>query len=160
VRAEVAGHAATFTGTRDWADSREGLARAAKAALAEAGCAPEEVDVVFADALGVPAADQAEALAISDALGRRAASVPVTAPKTGFGRAYAAAAALDAAAAVLALEHGVVPPTPNVAEVRHDLDVVTGEARSAPLRTALVLGRGLMGCNAALVLRRAGDGPH
>ncbi|WP_329369204.1 ketosynthase chain-length factor [Streptomyces sp. NBC_00669] len=153
VRAVVAGHAATFTGTGGWRHSREGLARAARGALAEAGCAPEEVDVVFADALGVPEADQAEALAIADALGPRAATVPVTAPKTGFGRAYAAASALDAAAAVLALEHGVVPPTPNVTEVRHDLDVVTGEARITPLRTALVLSRGLMGCNAALVLR-------
>ncbi|WP_335977868.1 beta-ketoacyl synthase N-terminal-like domain-containing protein [Streptomyces sp. CA2R106] len=153
VRAVVAGHAATFTGTRSWRDSREGLARAARGALASAGCAPADVDVVFADALGVPAADQAEALAIADALGPRAATVPVTAPKTGFGRAYSAASALDAAAAVLALEHGVVPPTPNVAEVRHDLDVVTGEARVIPLRTALVLSRGLMGCNAAMVLR-------
>jgi minimal PKS chain-length factor (CLF/KS beta) len=158
VRAVVAGHASTFTGTNGWQRSREGLARAAAGALEEAECAPEDVDVVFADALGVPEADQAEALAIADALGPRAATVPVTAPKAGFGRAYSAASALDAAAAVLALEHGVVPPTPNVAEVRHDLDVVTGEARTGPLRTALVLSRGLMGCNSALVLRRGDDG--
>ncbi|SEG79415.1 minimal PKS chain-length factor (CLF/KS beta) [Actinacidiphila yanglinensis] len=158
VRAVVAGHASTFTGTDGWRNSREGLARAARDALAEARCAPEDVDVVFADALGVPEADQAEVLAIADALGPRAATVPVTAPKTGFGRAYSGASALDAAAAVLALEHGVVPATPNVTEVRHDLDVVTGEARTVPLRTALVLSRGLMGCNAALVLRRDDDG--
>jgi minimal PKS chain-length factor (CLF/KS beta) len=157
VRAVVAGHAATFTGTAGWERSREGLARAIRGALEEARCAPEDVDVVFADALGVPAADQAEALAIADTFGPRAATVPVTAPKTGFGRAYSAASALDAAIAVLALEHGVVPPTPNVTEVRHDLDIVTGEARAAPLRTALVLSRGLMGCNSALVLRRGPD---
>ncbi len=156
-RAVVAGHASTFSGTGGWERSREGLARAIRGALEEAGCAPEEVDVVFADALGVPAADQAEALAIADALGPRAATVPVTAPKTGFGRAYSAASALDAAAAVLALEHGVVPPTPNVTEVRHDLDVVTGEARAVPLRTALVLSRGLMGGNSALVLHGHDD---
>ncbi|WP_405581870.1 beta-ketoacyl synthase N-terminal-like domain-containing protein [Streptomyces sp. NBC_01190] len=153
-RAVVAGHTATFTGSGGWDRSREGLARAIEGALAEADCAAEEVDVVFADALGVPAADRAEALAIADALGPRAATVPVTAPKTGFGRAYCGAGALDAAAAVLALEHGVVPPTPNVVEVRHDLDIVTGEARAVELRTALVLSRGLMGGNAALVLRR------
>ena len=156
VRAVVAGHAATFTGTSGWERSREGLARAIRGALAEARCAPEDVDVVFADALGVPGADQAEALAIADALGPRAATVPVTAPKTGYGRAYSAAAALDAATAVLALEQGVVPPTPNITEVRHDLDVVTGEARSLPLRTALVLSRGLMGSNSALVLHGHG----
>ncbi|MFC4036472.1 beta-ketoacyl synthase N-terminal-like domain-containing protein [Streptomyces polygonati] len=155
-RAVVAGHASTFTGTAGWDRSREGLARAIEGALAEADCPPEEVDVVFADAMAVPAADRAEALAIADALGPRAATVPVTAPKSGFGRAYCAAGALDAAAAVLALEHGVVPPTPNVvSEVRHDLDIVTGEARITRLRTALVLSRGLMGGNSALLLRRA-----
>jgi minimal PKS chain-length factor (CLF/KS beta) len=157
VRAQVAGHAATFTGTRGWEHSREGLARAIQGALAEARCSPDEVDVVFADALGVRAADRAEALALGDALGARAADVPVTAPKAGFGRAYAAAATLDVAAAVLALEHGMVPPTPNITDVRVDLDVVTGQARTTPLRTALVLSRGLMGCNAALVLRRADE---
>ena len=158
IRAVVAGHAATFTGSGDWGRSREGLARAVQGALAEAGCSADEVDVVFADALGVPDADEAEALAIGDALGKHAADVPVTAPKTGFGRAYSAASALDVAAAVLALEHGVIPPTPNLAGARRDLglDLVTGGPRSSPMRTALVLSRGLMGHNSALVLRREG----
>ena len=158
IRARVAGHAATFTGTSGWERSREGLARAIRGALDEAGCRPEEVDAVFADAMGVPEADQAEALAIADALGPRGANVPVTAPKSGFGRAYCAASSLDVAAAVLALEDGVIPPTPNITDVRHDLDLVTGRARSAELRTALVLSRGLMGCNSALVLRHGADG--
>ncbi|NEC07723.1 ketosynthase chain-length factor, partial [Streptomyces sp. SID7909] len=113
-----------------------------------------EVDVVFADALGSPAADRAEALALADALGPHSRRVPVTAPKTGIGRAYCGGPVLDAAAAVLAMENGLVPPTPNVFEVCHDLDVVTERARPAELRTALVLSRGLMGSNAALVLRR------
>ncbi|MFJ3879077.1 beta-ketoacyl synthase N-terminal-like domain-containing protein [Streptomyces sp. NPDC090077] len=154
VRALLAGHAATFTGPGRPEESGEGLAHAIRGALREAGLAPEEVDVVFADALGTPEADAAEARAIREALGAHGAKVPVTAPKTGTGRAYCAAGTLDAAAAVLALEHGVVPPTPNVFDVCHDLDVVTGSARVAPLRTALVLSRGRMGSNAALVLRK------
>lgn len=156
-RAVVAGHATTFTGSGDWAASREGLARAIGGALAQAGVAPEEIDVVFADALGVPAADRAEVLALADALGRHAARVPVTAPKTGTGRAYCGASALDTACAVLAMEHGVVPPTPNVTDVEGGLDLVTGHARPADLRTALVLSRGLLGSNSALVLRHGAD---
>lgn len=97
VRAVVAGHAATFTGASQWERSREGLAHAIRGALAEADCAPEEIDVVFADALGVPAADRAEALAIADALGAHGTRVPVTAPKTGIGRAYCGAPLLDTA---------------------------------------------------------------
>ncbi|MFH9725884.1 ketosynthase chain-length factor [Streptomyces sp. NPDC017254] len=157
VRAVVAGHGATFTGASRWEESREGLARAIRVALDEAGCAPEEIDVVFADALGVPEADRAEALAIADALGGHATRVPVTAPKTGIGRAYCGAPVLDTAAAVFAMEHGVVPPTPNVFDICHDLDLVMSRARPAELRTALVLSRGLMGSNAALVVRRGDD---
>ncbi|MBM9509882.1 beta-ketoacyl synthase N-terminal-like domain-containing protein [Actinacidiphila acididurans] len=153
-RALVAGHAATFTGSKDWAASREGLARAIQGALAEAGCAPEDVDAVFADALAVPAADRAEALALADALGKHAARVPVTAPKTGIGRAYCAASTLDVAGAVLAMEHSTLPPTPHVTEADYGLDLVTGHARPAELRTVLVLSRGLLGSNSALVLRQ------
>ncbi|MEV4937237.1 ketosynthase chain-length factor [Streptomyces zaomyceticus] len=157
VRAVVAGHGATFTGASRWEESREGLAHAVRVALDEAGCAPEEVDVVFADALGVPEADRAEALAIADVLGAHAGRVPVTAPKTGIGRAYCGAPVLDTAAAVFAMEHGLVPPTPNVFDICHDLDLVMSRARPAELRTALVLSRGLMGSNAALVVRRGDD---
>ncbi|MBL3664851.1 ketosynthase chain-length factor [Streptomyces sp. M2CJ-2] len=157
VRATVAGHAATFTGASRWEESREGLARAIRGALDEAGAAPEEIDVVFADAMGVLEADRAEALAIADALGTHGTRVPVTAPKTGFGRAHCAAPVLDTVAAVLAMEHGQVPPTPNVSDICHDLDLVMSRARPAELRTALVLSRGLMGSNAALVVRRGGE---
>ncbi|MER7660809.1 MULTISPECIES: ketosynthase chain-length factor [unclassified Streptomyces] len=158
-RAYVAGHGATFTGPSRWKESREGLAMSIRGALERAGCAPEEIDVVFADALGVPEADRAEALAIADALGAHGRRVPVTAPKTGIGRAYCGGPVLDVATAVLAMEHGVVPPTPGVFDVCHDIDVVTGKARRTPLRTALVLSRGLMGSNAALVVRGAADRP-
>ncbi|MFE0580668.1 MULTISPECIES: beta-ketoacyl synthase N-terminal-like domain-containing protein [unclassified Streptomyces] len=155
VRAVLAGHAATFSGTLRRDEAGEGLAHAVRGALREAGCGPEDIDVVFADALGTPEADAAEAAAILHALGDHGRKVPVTAPKSGIGRAYCAAPSLDTAAAVLALEHGVVPPTPNVYDVCHDLDLVTGRARTAELRTALVLSRGRMGSNSALVVRKA-----
>ncbi|GAA2408180.1 ketosynthase chain-length factor [Streptomyces glaucosporus] len=152
-RAVVAGHAATFTGTGRWDRTRHGLAHAIRGALAEAGCAPDEIDVVFADALGLPEADRAEAAAIADALGAHAGRVPVTAPKAGIGRAYCAAPVLDAVAAVLAMEHGLVPPTPHLTDPGCGLNLVADRPQSADLRTALVLSRGLMGTNAALVLR-------
>ncbi len=155
-RATVAGQAATFTGPSRWADSREGLARAIRGALAQARCSPGDIDVVFADAVGTPQADLAEAGALADALGRHSSRVPVTAPKTGTGRAYCGAPLLDIAAAVLAMEDGVVPPTPHVTDVCHDLDLVTGRPRPARLRTALILSRGLMGSNSALVLTGTG----
>jgi minimal PKS chain-length factor (CLF/KS beta) len=148
----VAGHGTTFTGLNRFDPTGEGLAAAIRAALADARCAPGEVDVVFADALGTRRADAAEAAAIRMVFGER---VPVTAPKTGYGRGYAASAAFDVATALASLEHGVVPPTPNVTETRVDLDLVTHLARRLEPRTALVLARGLGGSNSALLLRRA-----
>ena len=152
--AEIAGYGTTFTGAGRPDRSVAGLVRAARLALADAGCHAAEVDVVFADALGVPEADRAEVAALHELFGGRASQVPVTAPKAGIGRAYAGAAAIDVATAALAIEHGVVPPTPNVSNPGHDLDLVTGEARSIEVRTALIWARGLSGSNSALVIRR------
>jgi minimal PKS chain-length factor (CLF/KS beta) len=160
-RAVIAGHAAAFTGAGRWAESREALAYAVTAALADAGLPPEAVGAVFADALGTPEADRAEAAALADALGPHAARVPVTAPKSGLGRAYCGAPVLDVAAAVLALDHGLVPPTPYVAADDVDgglgLDLVTGRSRPVPgLGAVLVLSRGLAGSASALVLTAPG----
>jgi len=154
--AEIAGYGTTFTGAGRFDRSTEGLVRAARLALAEAGAEPDEVDVVFADALGTPAADRAEAAALRELFGSRATRVPVTAPKTGTGRAFAGAGAIDVATAMLAIEQAAVPPTPNVDEVAYDLDLVVGEARPVGVRTALVWARGLSGSNSALVIRATG----
>ena len=153
-RAVVAGYGATFTGPQRFDRSTEGLARAARTALAEADLDVAQVDVVFLDALGDRRADRAEAEALRLLFGRRADGVPVTAPKTGYGRCFAGAAALDVAAAVLALEHGVIPPTPSIRECRFAMNLITGHARETDIRTALVLSRGLYGGNSALVLQR------
>ncbi|SER90705.1 minimal PKS chain-length factor (CLF/KS beta) [Lentzea xinjiangensis] len=153
VQAVVAGHGATYTGRRRFDRSAQGLLRAAAGALAEAGLTPDDVDAVFLDAMADPLADAAEAEALRLLLGERASRVPVTAPKAGYGRSYSAAAVLDVATAVLALEHGLVPPTPGVRECRFDLDLVIGAARPVDLRTVLVLSRGVYGGNSALVLR-------
>ncbi|MGK5627324.1 ketosynthase chain-length factor [Streptomyces sp. URMC 123] len=132
------------------------LRRAAENALADAGLAPGDIDVVFADAAGVPEADRAESAALAGLFGPYA--VPVTAPKTMTGRLLAGGAALDVATALLALRDGVIPPTVHVARAApdHPVDLVTGAPREAELRTALVLARGHGGFNAALVVRRAG----
>lgn len=153
-RARILGHAATFTGALRFARSTEGLVRAAREALAEAERTPEQVDVVFADALGVPEADAAEVRALHQVFGRSSAVPPVTAPKAGLGRAYAGAAALDVVTAVRGLQRGLIPPTPLAAEPLPGLDLVVGRPRASRPRTALLLARGLSGGNAALVLER------
>jgi act minimal PKS chain-length factor (CLF/KS beta) len=151
---EVAGYGATMD-PRPGSGRPPGLRRAAEIALAEAGITPGDVDVVFADASGVPELDRQEAEVLTGIFGPR--GVPVTAPKTMTGRLLAGGAALDVATALLALRDRVIPPTTNVPgpAPEYALDLVTGAPREADLRTALVLARGHGGFNAALVVRRA-----
>ncbi|MEU2712208.1 ketosynthase chain-length factor [Streptomyces sp. NPDC007205] len=150
---EIAGYAATLD-PAPGSGRPPGLARAVRSALADAGLAPADIDVVFADAAGVPELDRAEAEALAEVFGPHA--VPVTAPKSLTGRLLAGGAALDAATALLALRDGVIPHTAGVdaPAAGHPIDLVTGAPREADLRTALVLARGHGGFNAALVVRR------
>lgn len=146
---EIAGHAATFD-PPPGSDRPSTLRRAIELALADAGTPPAEIDVVFADAAGVPERDRIEARALAEVFGPR--GVPVTAPKTMTGRLYAGAA-LDVATALLAIRDGVIPPTVGVRPAaEHRLDLVT-EPRSGAVRTALVVARGYGGFNSALVVR-------
>ncbi|MFI6496442.1 beta-ketoacyl synthase N-terminal-like domain-containing protein [Nonomuraea typhae] len=153
VYAEIAGTAATHDARHHTAPPADGrqLARAAREALARAGCGAGDVDAVFADGAGDPAGDGAEAAALTEVFGGR--SVPVTVPKTMTGRLSSGGAALDVAWAALALHHGVLPPTVNVRTAHKGLDLVTEPRRLPGMRTVLVLARGTGGFNAAAVLR-------
>jgi act minimal PKS chain-length factor (CLF/KS beta) len=149
----VAGYGASFD-PRPGSGREPGLRHAIVAALADARVAPDEVDVVFADAAGLPALDRIEADALAAVFGPSA--VPVTAPKTATGRLGSGAAPLDLAGALLALRHGVIPPTVHVTpDPGYRIDLVTGAAREAALRTALVVARGSGGFNSAVVVRAA-----
>ena len=125
------------------------LARTIRRALADAQADPSEVDVVYADALGTPDADRAEATALAEVFGPR--GVPVTAPKTLTGRLYGGGAALDVATALLGQRDGVVPPTAGTTRPRPEIDLVRAP-RELALRASLVVSRGFGGFHAAVLL--------
>ncbi|WP_406012577.1 ketosynthase chain-length factor [Streptomyces sp. NBC_00984] len=153
VYGEIAGHASTVD-PRPGSDRAPTLQRAMDLALADADLAPDDIDVVFADAAAVPDLDRAEAEAITKVFGVR--SVPVTAPKTMTGRLYSGAAPLDLAAAFLSMRDGVIPPTTgSTLSPDYDIDLVTGAPRPHAVRAALVLARGQGGFNSAMVVRAA-----
>ncbi|MER7312124.1 MULTISPECIES: ketosynthase chain-length factor [Streptomyces] len=149
---QIAGCASTFD-PRPGSGREPGLRRALRLALDDAGIGPADVDVVFADAMGIPALDAAETQALAAEFGP--CGVPVTAPKTMTGRLLAGGASLDLAAALLSLRDQVIPPTVHVdgGDARDALDLVVGGPRPARLRHALVLARGRGGFNSAMVVR-------
>ncbi|KZB88320.1 ketosynthase chain-length factor [Amycolatopsis regifaucium] len=150
---EVAGYAAGMD-PRPGSPRPPALTRVIRAALADAGLGPGEIDVVFADAAGSAREDLLEARAITEVFGARA--VPVTAPKTLVGRLYGGGAALDVATALLALRDGVIPHTDGTTRLAPgcDIDLVRSAPREAALTSALVLARGYGGFTSALVLRK------
>ncbi|WP_327429444.1 ketosynthase chain-length factor [Streptomyces sp. NBC_01236] len=148
---EIAGYGATFD-PKPGSDREPVLRRAIEVALADAGVAAEDVDVVFADGAGTPDLDRAEVDAITAVFGP--GGVPVTAPKTMIGRLYSGAAPVDVVSAVLSIREGIIPPTTNVeCAPAYDIDLVVGQPRPASVRTALVLARGYGGFNSAVVVR-------
>lgn len=128
--------------------------RAMRAAIRMAGLTGADVDHVNAHATGTPVGDVGEAAAISRAVGTGAL---VTAPKSAIGHMFGAAGAVEAILTLRALETGTVPPTLNLDRLDPavDLDVVSGAARTAPLRAALNNSFGFGGQNASLVFTAA-----
>ncbi|MFE6721735.1 ketosynthase chain-length factor [Streptomyces albidoflavus] len=149
--AEIAGHAATLD-PRPGSGRPPGLRRVIELALADAAADARDVDVVFADSAATALLDREEADALTAVFGPH--GVPVTAPKTMIGRLQAGGSAVDVATAVLSIREGLIPPTVHVRpSPDHRLDLVTGQARTASVHTALVLARGAGGFNSALVVR-------
>lgn len=153
VYGEIAGYGSTFD-PRPGGGREPGLRAAIDAALADAGLAPADIDVVFADAAGLPDQDLTEAQAIEAVFGPR--GVPVCAPKTMTGRLGAGSGPLDVATALLSMAYGVLPPAVNTdPDPALALDLVVAQPRPARVRAALVLARGRGGFNSAVVLRAA-----
>jgi len=152
----VLGHATISDGSHVSAPHPEGrgLEQAVRAALAEAGVGPEQVDFVSAHGTATPLNDPIESAVLRRVLGRRVAAVPVNSIKPAIGHTMGAAATLEAIMCLLASRHGVVPPTLHLEEPDPacDLDCVRGEPRAVRPRISLSTCLGFGGCNGALVL--------
>jgi 3-oxoacyl-(acyl-carrier-protein) synthase len=156
----IVGYASRSDAIHLTAPHREGrgLAAAAKAALRDGGCCPEEVDYVSAHGTGTTYNDAMETKALKAALGDHARRAAISSIKGSLGHAFGAAGAMEAAVCLLAMRDGIVPPTANLEEPdpECDLDFVPNQARRVAVRTALSLSAGFGGQNAALVIRRGG----
>lgn len=158
IYAEVVGFAQTSDAydLHHFEPSGEQYARAMRLALGVGGLTAEDVSYINADGRATPEGDRTEALAIRTLLGARAATVPVSAPKSMIGNSLAGAGAVDVAFAALAMRDNIIPPTINVArqDPECDIQLVTTARHDTPVDVALIVSRGTGGSNSALVLRR------
>jgi 3-oxoacyl-[acyl-carrier-protein] synthase-1 len=136
-------------------DDGDGLVRAIRAALANAGLQPAQVGMVVAHGNGTPNSDRSEARALAQVFG--ADMPPVTGFKWAFGHLLASAGLIDAVLAVATLRAGVVPGIAGLGQVDAEgaaLNVAAGH-RKPRGDVVLVVSRGFGGTNAACLLRAA-----
>jgi nodulation protein E len=156
IHAELVGVGMSADASHITQPSAEGAARAMRAALRDAGIAPEAIGYINAHGTGTPANDLTETTAIRAAFGAHAGKLAISSTKSMHGHALGASAALECVAAVLALRDGLLPPTANYREPdpQCDLDVIPNEARRAEVEYVLSNSFAFGGLNAVLALRR------
>lgn len=134
----------------------EGAARCMRLAVQDAGVAPNEVDYINAHGTSTEYNDANESTAIKNVFGEHAARLAVSSTKSMTGHLLGAAGAVEGVYSVLALHHGVIPPTINydTPDPACDLDYVPNHARKADIRVALSNSFGFGGTNACVIFRR------
>jgi 3-oxoacyl-[acyl-carrier-protein] synthase II len=136
-----------------------GVSEMMRAALRRSGTAPERVGYINAHGTSTPLGDLAETRAIKQVFGDHAYKLAVSSTKSVTGHCFGAAGAIEAMMCVLAVHHGVLPPTINYREPDPDcdLDYVPNEAREARVDVALSNAMGLGGHNACVLVGRYPD---
>ena len=131
-------------------------ARAIRMALDDAAAEPEEVGYVNAHGTSTPAGDAAETRVLKLAFAEANGPPAVSSTKGATGHTLGAAGAVEAVFTVLALQHGVLPPTINqlLPDPDCDLDYVPNTPRSQWVDVALSNSFGFGGHNSVVVFRR------
>ncbi len=152
--AEIAGFGMSSDAHHITQPSALGAARAMRAALLDAGIAPEAVGYINAHGTGTQANDVAETEAIRSVFGSTRLAVSST--KSMHGHALGAAGAIEAAAVVGSLRYGFLPPTANFneADPQCDLDVIPNQCRVEQVEWGMSNSFAFGGLNAVLVFRK------
>lgn len=154
VRGRIVGYGASADAHHVTAPDPEGagLERALRAALADAGADPADVDHVNAHGTSTKLNDLTEARVLRRVLGTRPL---VTSTKGVTGHMFGATGAAEAAFTVLALERGLVPPTANLVEMDPGIDIdVVDRPVSVDAQLAVSNSAAFGGQNAVLAVAR------
>jgi 3-oxoacyl-[acyl-carrier-protein] synthase II len=158
---EIAGYGATgdayhLTGQPE---NHEGLQRAMKRALEDAGLGQGDVQYVNAHGTSTPMNDSNEIRAIRAVFGAHADKLNVSSTKSSTGHMLGAAGAVEAIFSTLAIVHGVIPPTINLTQQDPECDLnctpLTPVKRE--VTAAISNSSGFGGHNASIAVRRLAD---
>jgi 3-oxoacyl-[acyl-carrier-protein] synthase II len=137
-------------------EDAEGLVRAIREALRDAGLSPALVDYVNAHATGTRVGDRAESRALETVFAAHAPRLAISAIKSMTGHLLGGSGGIEAIATALAISQGEIPPTVNLDHADPDcrLDYTPWQSRRLPVRVALKTSMGFGGNNACLALGR------
>jgi len=132
-----------------------GAAKCMEIALKDAGINYDEVDYVNAHGTSTPLNDLSETMAMKTVFRDRARKIAVSSTKSMTGHLLGAAGGVEAIYSVLAITHGVIPPTINyeTPDPECDLDYVPNTPREAAVRVVMSNSFGFGGTNATLIFR-------
>ena len=133
----------------------EGAVRCMELALKDAGIRKDQVGYINAHGTSTMA-DAIETKAIKTVFGEQAYKIPVSSTKSMTGHLLGAAGGIEAVFSILAIHHGMLPPTINLdnPDPACDLDYVPHKARPAALTVALSNSFGFGGVNACLLFKK------
>jgi nodulation protein E len=155
IYAEIVGFGMSSDAHHITQPSPDGAARAIRSALRDGGIAPEQIGYINAHGTATQANDATETTAIRGVFGAHADKLAVSSTKSMHGHALGAAGAIEAAATVMALRCGVLPPTANYTtpDPLCDLDVIPNAPRKLQVEAALSNSFAFGGLNAVLAFR-------
>ena len=138
------------------AESGEGAYLCMANAMADARLDASDIGYVNAHGTSTPLGDVAETVAIKRAFGGHARELSVSSTKSTTGHMIGAAGGAEAIFSVLALVHGIIPPTINLDEPdpECDLDYTPNEARERRIDAALSNSFGFGGTNGTVIFKR------
>ena len=135
-----------------------GVIAVMKNCLENSGIQPEEVDHINTHGTSTPLGDVAELKAISSVFGDHAKNININSTKSMTGHLLGAAGAIESIACILAMEHGVVPPTinhQNIDEnINPELNLTLNKAQKRDIKVAMSNTFGFGGHNACVAFKK------
>lgn len=135
-----------------------GVIAVMKNCLENAGLNPEDVDHINTHGTSTPLGDVAELKAISEVFGSHAKHININSTKSMTGHLLGAAGAIEAISVILAMKHGIVPPTINHSTVDENIDpklnLTLNKAQKRDVKVAMSNTFGFGGHNACVVFKR------
>ncbi len=154
IYAEIVGFGMSADAHHITMPSSDGAAKAIRGALKDGGLNPSEIGYINAHGTATTANDPMESEAINRVFGD--APVAVSSTKSMHGHTLGAAGAIEAAATILALDTGILPPTANFTEPDPEcnIDVIKNDARETQVEAAISNSFAFGGLNASLAFKR------